>query len=226
MSRRQKPKKAEPKPKIKDFNLTPQGFLIKSSNVPDKTAFFDSKMASYENQLTSMDVEYAYETAIGKIKVVFDEVTANKRKPISCKAGCSACCHLKVDIVPFEAELIKNHVIDNGIKFDRERLAIQTRALKLGVGAYEQLPFEERQCIFLNSEQRCSIYSVRPLMCRRHFVQSDPAFCRTQDFSRIELDVNPDVDAYLSAYVTKNPPKPLAEFIQDHLTSFKSEDAS
>lgn len=218
-SRSKKQKNSEPRQRLVKFNLTPQGFLIKNTNNSETVKFFDQKIASYENQLKSMDSDYAYSTAIAKIQVVLDEVTINKRKPISCKAGCSACCHLKVDIVPFEGEKIQKHIIENSIKYDASLLATQTKALKSGPGAFEQLPFEERRCIFLNPEQKCSIYSVRPLMCRRHFVQSDPSFCKGADFSSIELDVNPDVDAYLSAYVTRNVTTTLPEFIQERVAN-------
>jgi Fe-S-cluster containining protein len=215
MSNRSKKQKiSEPKIKPVQFNLTPQGFLIKSTNNQETVEFFDSKITGYEHQMRSMDPDYAYSIALGKIQVVLDEVTVHNRRPISCKAGCSACCHQKVDITPFEGALIQKHVAENKIEFDAQRLEVQTKALKNGHGAYERLPFGDRRCIFLSSDQKCSIYSVRPLMCRRHFVQSDPAICKTEEFSRIELDVNPDVDAYLSAYVTRNVTTSLQEFIQ------------
>ncbi|HYX34222.1 MAG TPA: YkgJ family cysteine cluster protein [Oligoflexus sp.] len=221
-SRSRKPKKADAKPKTVDFNLTPQGFLIKSSGQQGSVEFFDKKFSDYQHQMKTMDPDYAYATAINKIKVVLDEISLNNRRPISCRAGCSACCHSKVDIVPWEAELIKQHVAENNIRFDTRLLDIQSEALKGEPGTYEKLPFADRRCIFLDADQKCSIYSVRPLMCRRHFVQSDPSFCKTEEFARIEIDVNPDVDAYLSAYVTHNATVPLPAFIQEQQASFNS----
>jgi Fe-S-cluster containining protein len=225
MSRRsQKAKKPRSQPKDIDFNLTPQGVLIKTSNDPEKIGFFDQKLAGYEKQLKTMDTEYAYSIALGKIQVVLDEVQANKRRPISCQAGCSACCHQKVDLGAFEGALIEKHLRENQVEIDQGRLGKQTDALKGEPGSFEKLPFDDRRCVFLSSDQFCSIYSVRPLMCRRHFVQSDPAICRTEEFFRLEMDVNPDTDAYLSAYVTRNATTSLPEFIQAHIESGKAKE--
>ncbi len=199
-----------------DFNLTPQGVLIKTSNSPEKIAYFDQKLAGYEQQLRVMDPDYAYSIALGKIQLVLDEVVSSKGPPISCKAGCSACCHQKVDLGPYEGSLILTYLSEHPLELDVDRLKIQTEALAKGPGSYERLPFEDRRCIFLGADQKCSIYSVRPLMCRRHFVQSDPALCRTEVFFRLEMDVNPDVDAYLSAYVTRNTMVSLPEYIARH----------
>jgi Fe-S-cluster containining protein len=214
MSRRAKVKKPRANPKAPDFNLTPQGVLIKTSNQPERIHLFDEKLVGYEKQLQSMDPDYAHSIALSKIQLVVDAAALNSSRPISCKAGCSACCHQKVDLGTFEAALIEAYLKENRIAVDTERLRKQTEALKGEPGSYEKLPFEDRRCVFLSAGQTCSIYSVRPLMCRRHFVQSDPALCRKEEFFRLEMDVNPDTDAYLSAYVTRNATKSLPEFLQ------------
>lgn len=211
MSRRAQDKKP---PKAPDFQLTPQGVLIKTSGQSEAIHVFDEKLISYEKQLKSMDPDYAHAVALSKIQRVVDAAGLNPARPISCKAGCSACCHQKVDLGAFEAELIEKYLQDKPLALDKERLRKQTEALKGEAGTYERLSFEDRRCVFLSAEQTCSIYSVRPLMCRRHFVQSDPAICRSEDFSRLEMDVNPDTDAYLSAYVTRNATRSLPDVIQ------------
>lgn len=208
MSRRAQDKKSP------SFNLTPQGVLIKTSQEPHAIKFFDEKLVSYEKQLKSMDPDYAHAVAINKIQLVVDTAGLNPSRPISCKAGCSACCHQKVDLGAFEGELIEKYLHENPVPIDRERLRKQTEALKGEAGSFEKLPFEDRRCVFLSADQTCSIYSVRPLMCRRHFVQSDPAICRSEEFFRLEMDVNPDTDAYLSAYVTWNVTRSLPELVQ------------
>jgi Fe-S-cluster containining protein len=119
-----------------------------------------------------------------------------------------------VDLGAFEGALIEKYLHDNPIAVDKDRLRRQAEALKGEAGSYEKLPFEERRCVFLSADQTCSIYSVRPLMCRRHFVQSDPSICRSEEIFRLEMEVNPDTDAYLSAYVTRNATRSLPEFVQ------------
>jgi Fe-S-cluster containining protein len=214
MSRRVKEKKPKAKPKAPDFNLTPQGVLIKTSNQPDAIRVFDEKLVGYEKQLQSMDSDYAHSIAVSKIQIVVDAAATNSSRPISCKAGCSACCHQKVDLGAYESSLIEAYLKEHRIVVDAERLRTQTEALKGGVGSFEKLPFDDRRCVFLSADQICSIYSVRPLMCRRHFVKSDPALCRSEEFFRLEMDVNSDTDAYLSAYVTRHATKSLPEFLQ------------
>jgi len=214
MSRRTKEKKPRAKPKAPDFNLTPQGVLIKTSKQPGSIQLFDEKLVGYEKQLHSMEADYAHSIAVSKIQLVVDAASSNSSRPISCKAGCSACCHQKVDLGAYEGALIKAYLKEQRLVVDANRLRTQLEALKGGPGSYEKLPFDDRRCVFLSAEQTCSIYSVRPLMCRRHFVQSDPALCRSEEFFRLEMDVNPDTDAYLSAYVTRNATKSLPEFLQ------------
>lgn len=214
MSRRVKVKKPQAKPKAPDFNLTPQGVLIKTSNQPDAINLFDEKLVGYGKQLQSMDSDYAHSIAVSKIQLVVDTAASSSSRPISCKAGCSACCHQKVDLGTFEASLIEAYLKEHRTAVDAQRLRTQTEALKGGPGSFEKLPFEDRRCVFLSAGQTCSIYSVRPLMCRRHFVKSDPALCRSEEFFRLEMDVNPDTDAYLSAYVTRNATQSLPEFLQ------------
>jgi Fe-S-cluster containining protein len=214
MSKRSKADRKGPsKPKAVEFNLTSHGVLIRISNNPDGINFFDQKLAGYEQQLRSMDVDYAYEVALAKIQIVMDEVTLGARPPISCKAGCGACCHQKVDLGTLEGEKIQKHLTDNRIEVDAGHLAKQAAAMKSG--SFQTLSYDERRCVFLGEDQNCMIYGARPLMCRRHFVQNDPAVCRTEDVSQLVMDVNPDTDAYLSAYVTRNPTMSLPEFIHE-----------
>lgn len=58
MNRRAKDKKPRTKPKVPEFNLTPQGVLIKTSNQPDAITFFDEKLVSYEKRLKTTDPKY------------------------------------------------------------------------------------------------------------------------------------------------------------------------
>lgn len=215
MSGRSKKAKRSTGPKPVDYLLTPQAVLLKLWGDAERIGLFDRKLESYELQLRSMEPGYAYDTALAKIQSMLGQASLNKNRPISCKSGCSACCHQRVDITSTEAASIMKFVAENQLPINTMQLEKQVSAIKLA--SFSSLSFEERQCIFLGPDQRCSIYPVRPMVCRRHFVTSDPAICRSEDFSRIELDVNPDVDAYLSAYVTRNLARPLPEHIDEAL---------
>ncbi|WP_176736535.1 YkgJ family cysteine cluster protein [Oligoflexus tunisiensis] len=144
-----------------------------------------------------------------------DQVYQNGQQPISCAAGCAACCHARVDISKHEKRLILAHLKTNPVTIDRERLAVQTQALR--EGTWDQLPFPARQCVFLDKSSRCSIYEARPLLCRRYFVTSDRQHCYAENWSQISRVTNPDADAFLSAVFTKFKFEALPVFLSENL---------
>ncbi|MFZ1304421.1 MAG: YkgJ family cysteine cluster protein [Ferruginibacter sp.] len=108
----------------------------------------------------------------------FNAAPADNKKEIQCRAGCTACCFIEIDVSVDEAATIINYCKENGIEIDREYLTQQAAA---GRKSYSGLS----QCVFLK-ENLCSIYPVRPIACRKHWVKTDPALC---DFS--ENIINP-----------------------------------
>jgi len=116
---------------------------------------------------------------IGTIKEVykavdkfFNDAPEENKKGIQCKTGCTACCFIDVDISGDEAAIILNYCKENGIEIDREYLSKQA-----AVGRKTYSPLS--RCVFLK-DNLCSIYPVRPIACRKHWVKTDPSLC---DFS-------------------------------------------
>ena len=116
---------------------------------------------------------------IGTIKEVykaidnyFDNAPAENKKEIQCKAGCTHCCFIDVDISEDEAAIILNYCNENGIEIDKEYLEKQAA---VGRKKYTELS----RCVFLKDDM-CSVYPVRPIACRKHWVKTDPSLC---DFS-------------------------------------------
>lgn len=97
----------------------------------------------------------------------------DNKTEIQCKAGCTACCFIDVDVSGDEAAIIINYCKENGIEIDQEYL---TRQAAVGRKTYSELS----RCVFLK-DNLCSIYPVRPVACRKHWVKTDPALC---DFSK------------------------------------------
>jgi Putative zinc- or iron-chelating domain len=95
------------------------------------------------------------------------------KKEIQCKAGCTACCFIDVDVSGDEAAAIIHYCRENKMEIDKEYL---TKQAAVGRKTYSALS----RCVFLK-DNLCSIYSVRPIACRKHWVKSDPALC---DFSK------------------------------------------
>jgi Fe-S-cluster containining protein len=76
----------------------------------------------------------------------------------ACAPGCFFCCYLPVDVLAPEAFLIAAHL-------QRTRSASELTSLLCRLAAHGQHDFGQRACVFL-AQGQCSIYDVRPLVCR------------------------------------------------------------
>jgi Fe-S-cluster containining protein len=97
------------------------------------------------------------------------EAEHNLPHPVACREGCDACCFNRVELTPPEALLIGHHIAGNFPAAETETmLAAVARNLALtqgkSPGAVAALR-PELPCPLLR-ERRCSVYPVRPLMCR------------------------------------------------------------
>lgn len=99
-------------------------------------------------------------------------------RPLACAAGCDHCCHQPVGLTIPELELILAHLREHWSEADleslKERLAqqnlvIRTIALDIRRAVHP--------CGFLK-DGLCSIYSVRPIICRG-FQAVDAHLCET-----------------------------------------------
>lgn len=114
-------------------------------------------------------------------------VDTEKRKEIwsevTCKAGCSACCHIQVSVNLEEAMLLVGHAFEKGIELDWELTARQAELQKKPEPEYIKEPKAERRCGFLTNAGMCGVYEHRPASCRKYFVANDPKDC--------DVDLNP-----------------------------------
>ncbi len=89
--------------------------------------------------------------------------------PIACREGCSFCCFNQVEVTPLEALRIGHYVGQNFSTEEKDALMAKvTRSLRLKAGkSQKQLARLRHQfpCPLLMGG-RCSIYPVRPLVCR------------------------------------------------------------
>jgi len=118
--------------------------------------------------------------------------------PISCKAGCGACCRQMVPLNIFEAEALTDWVHslpeqkqnllaarfhralsalrDAGVIdkiLDNEQVIEEGPAMELAIDYFHAgVP-----CPFLEDES-CSIHPIRPLACREYLVVSPPELCQ------------------------------------------------
>lgn len=84
---------------------------------------------------------------------------------LACKKGCSHCCTLRVEVFGFEVIAIAKHIHE---KFSESEIAAIAQKLKDAGANAKGLSAEEHfvPCALL-SDGACSIYEVRPAMCRK-----------------------------------------------------------
>jgi len=128
------------------------------------------------------------EQAVGSVQA---EVSARSQsferelrrdKKLSCRPGCSNCCYLPIEISLLEAIPIYRELVQKGrwtpafVKTLREH-AEKTNLLSPAVWLLTRTP-----CPLLTSDQRCSVYGIRPFHCRTMWATGDPFYCDGQNF--------------------------------------------
>lgn len=113
--------------------------------------------------------------ALHRMLDVTQEPTAGLN--ISCRMGCSGCCHYEIEITDDEAVLLAS-VVRGGVEIDRERLAKQATRARKGP-EWEDILQPDNRCVFLAPEGVCRIYELRPSACRRHLVTTPAEWCTT-----------------------------------------------
>jgi Fe-S-cluster containining protein len=142
---------------------------------------------------------YHWEAALASFDAYVAHIIAAEGWQVSCRAGCSACCHdLARGVGTLEAVALYRHVRpwpeigalyeacgENMVAFQR-RLAAELerdpRPLEAedprASAAHLAYNRERRPCAFLDRDTgRCRVYPVRPLVCRSFFSLSPATFC-------------------------------------------------
>ncbi|MEO6540738.1 MAG: YkgJ family cysteine cluster protein, partial [Ferruginibacter sp.] len=169
-----------PEPGYNEYKVTSmlKDYLSLLMEAPENRETIDQIMKLMDNyiiQLKNLRAQNLNKTT----KEVYDAIDGffvnapeESKKEIQCKAGCTACCFIDVDVSGDEAAIIIDYCTENGIEVDKVYLTEQAAA---GRKSYSALS----RCVFLKDDL-CSIYPVRPIACRKHWVKTDPALC---DFS-------------------------------------------
>ncbi len=138
---------------------------------------------------------------IGKISAEAEEAGT----PISCRAGCGACCRQLVPVSFFEAEALTEWLrtlpeerrAEVEARFHRALLALRDAGIIEKVLDLRWVQNEEETtqlaidyfhagvpCPFLEDES-CSIHPMRPLSCREYLVTSPPALCQDPSVNQV-----------------------------------------
>lgn len=139
------------------------------------------------NQLYAFRGEYAEalindpKNAIRELMLTLDEVIlkaqqADDENQISCKKGCDACCTFRVSCYIEEALMLYSRGEFSSSFWDKAKKVANIDSDK----QWLDMPTDLRRCLFLDNHQ-CSVYHLRPLVCRSYFVVNDPQVCSKYD---------------------------------------------
>ncbi|HEX3469690.1 MAG TPA: YkgJ family cysteine cluster protein [Silvibacterium sp.] len=168
------------------------GFLNASANLPAGQTTLTQLLPIIQN------LENAIVGRIG-------EEAVQEGSPISCKAGCGACCRQLVPVNFFEAEALTEWMAtlpeerrtELEGRFHRALLALRNAGVidKILDDRWPREPQATTQlaidyfhahvpCPFLEDES-CSIHPIRPLSCREYLVTSPPALCQDPSANQV-----------------------------------------
>jgi len=165
---------AKPTPQLR-ATLEHQQSLLPRHEFKELLAWVSSAFDKYTAKLLDFQPGVARGTAMHQM--MDRELKAAADLPISCRAGCSGCCHYEVEVTEDEAEILKM-IVQEGYPVDRERLSEQAARQRQGV-EWQRLGHQQNRCVFLGATGGCNIYESRPAICRKHLVTSPASACLT-----------------------------------------------
>lgn len=124
---------------------------------------------------------------------VLDDAVNNRilaKHEVSCRKGCSHCCHQRVDMNVAEAQLILDWTHEKDMEVNWEKAELQK---DWEIQDYTKVGREAAACIFLKDNE-CSIYPVRPSACRRYFVVTPAYLCDFFTFPKYEVACPADIE--------------------------------
>lgn len=130
-----------------------------------------------------------YQTLLAKIDAKFSEIRRKHPNSFACKAGCHSCCQPGLSVSRIERDNIREH------------LAQKTEILNRITSELPATEYQGNRCFFLNHRGECSIYNLRPVICRSHGApirfKSENADVRDvcpKNFSELNIDEISDED--------------------------------
>jgi Fe-S-cluster containining protein len=135
-----------------------RGILATAKNTSDTVTQANAAAAVHMGMAEFLYAAYrpSYENALA----------ANLIKPVACASGCAFCCFLNVEVTIFGAVAIAAFV-----KNSRPDLASALRdtAPKVAGLSAAQRAASQVACAFLQNDNTCGVYAVRPLSCGSYF---------------------------------------------------------
>ena len=99
-----------------------------------------------------------YQQLRDKVDHQFERLFQKHHSQMACSKKCHQCCMPDLTVSRIEADSIHLHLVND------------SSILKDLIQLESENPYNHSRCTFLNPEGLCSIYEVRPLVCRSHGV--------------------------------------------------------
>ncbi len=102
--------------------------------------------------MTPTDPLLALAAVRERVDAFMRQAESTQARYLRCGAGCASCCHLERSAFSVEVEAIRRWLGANP---------------EVAARAAERLPRADR-CVYLEDDDLCGIYPVRPTLCRTH----------------------------------------------------------
>ncbi len=149
-----------------------------------------------------------YEQLVAQVDRVFASIQSQHPECVTCKQGCSDCCHALFDLSLIEALYLNHRFHDDLSKELKDQVLVKAdqadrAAYKLKYQAYkshrdgspaeavlEDMARKRVRCPLLNDQDQCDMYAHRPLTCRLYGVpQAIEGKSRTCSLSKFKPGV-------------------------------------
>ena len=149
--------------------------------VARRFASFDHTIAELTPRLRRMRSPHqlmaALRWSMDELERTLAESPPGLRAAVACRAGCSSCCHVPVDVQAHEVLFAADHILTHFPPEALERVVARLAAHRARVAAFGEGERDaSRQPCALLADGACSIYAGRPQACRCHHT-SDAAVC-------------------------------------------------
>lgn len=125
--------------------------------LPYVKAYLDLIEENSKTMTSSQLMEWIYES--------IDKVSKDPKykENVTCKKGCSFCCHDRIFLTQFEADYFKHRMkgkitVNSETALRRQNLAEE----------FYTLSWTDKKCTLLGKDGTCSVYEDRPIVCRLH----------------------------------------------------------
>lgn len=162
---------------IENLTKTLKAFLYNSPETRNNPAEMDrirKGLDEIKHDIQQVVMVDPYLAILDYFQVVdeqLDSLIEAHKKQLTCKKGCSHCCHMDVAVTKPEIAVIVRWCEEHQLPIDKAYLR---RQVQYSMDDLPESPVSA--CVFLK-DHLCSIYPVRPLACRRYLVSSDVRLC-------------------------------------------------